>query len=216
MAFRVAPRTVWGTRRWFLGREMETVVVSTASFEEWLLSEHNLNYKGGPLRSAGIPGARGAPARAAAAAGGGKKYMAPYLKARAAGKLDVTEKRQSRGAMWSSRFYYLNQMSRTVWWYAQNTGAMDVFNEKAPGASAAINLGMGVLTSAMGLIATATAVNAGIATGQPWLAASAALSMPIQMDTLFSGIEQTIKDEQLRSYFAGREKRLANHTYGEG
>ena len=213
MAFRAAPRTVWGTRRWFLGREMITVELPEETFVNYIFREFGRGVHGRrALTEGGVTAQR---EYRDPSTGQLTAYGERYEAARARGETIRKETKLSPGAVWSSRIYYANQISRTIWWYAQNSGAMEnMFSDTF--LPAAANLTMGVMTGLMGMIATGTAVGAAIVGQQYMMAATAALSLPIQMTTLMDGIEQTWKDERLRQYFSDRDKRLAQHTYSGG
>lgn len=214
MAFRAAPRTVWGTRRWFLGRESITVDLPEETFVQYIYREFNRGQQGKNIPLvARAAGGQTAIQEYADPQGNLKPYGAAYEAARQRGETKRTETKPSRGAVLSSRIYFANQISRTLWWYGQNSGAIEnLFGDSA--APAAINMSMGILTGMMGMIATGTAISAAVVSQNYLMAATAALSIPIQMETLMVGIEQTLKDEELRDYFSRRDKRLADHMYG--
>lgn len=206
MAFRLAPRTVWGTRRWFLGRETYDY---TMSYREWFKTQYHVptrvetNRYGIPRRVDNYSTLKDRMRD--------RETQKRFERERKDGKL--TYKKETSLTKWSSRVYYANQFARTIWWYAQDTGALDAID---PGLAAGFQLTMGIATHAMGLIATAGAVVGGISTGQPWMAAAAALSIPIQLSNMTGGIDATIAAEELRLYFDKRDKRLAQHIYSGG
>ena len=199
MSFRLAPRTVWGTRRWFLGRETETYTLNVHE------SVKRYGMIQGPFPKASTPAGITSQSQLR-----WEHTEKAYKKALLAG--EATEERETKLTKWSSRVYYANQFARTIWWYAQETGALDIID---PGLAAGFRMVMGVSTHAMGLIATSGAVIGGVSTGQYWMAAAAALSLPIQMYNMMSGITESFKDEELRQYFDRRDKRLADHMYGD-
>ena len=175
MAFRLAPRTVWGTRRWFLGRE---TFEYTESYKEWY-ARKNPDFDI-PLKRSGLLRLRKTKNWDAMLSRLRHKPTVDRYKAdRAAGKLQ-TEKRETNLTKWSSRVYYANQFARTIWWYAQETGATDVIAVDNPELVFGFQMAMGMSTHVMGMIATSGAVIGGVATGQFWMAGAAALSLPIQ------------------------------------
>lgn len=183
MAFRVNPRTVWGTRRWFLGREWYE---RDATYEEYI----KLRF---PDKTAEW--------YARLDTQMGQTMRAEYAADKAAGEAKI--KVESWQSKVSTGVYYLNQIARTVWWYATETGAAEKLLSKSD--QERLNMIMGVTTSMMGLIATVGAV---AATSNPAMATVAAFSIPIQLVNMFEGIQETDHNIRIREYHERRLKRL--------